>query len=223
MSAARHWRRAATAFALALAALAPMPPAAKAQADPSSRTALPSVARPDTVLDRAYGLLAEGNLTGAREALIASVAVLPPEMATPAVQLANLLDRLPPEAATALADAELAARRGDGAAAADSLAAWATPFVEPVRAALLAHAARLADRWDSPGVAAVIRERILGELPGQPEVGEAALSLARHLATSPDGVPRAVSILEDLITRRPNAAVAPAARVELDRLRERGG
>ena len=55
-----------------------------------------------------------------------------------------------------------------------------------------------------------------------PEVGEAALALARYRAASSDGVAAAIALLEELITSRPNAAVVPDARLELERLRGRG-
>jgi len=43
--------------------------------------------------------------------------------------------------------------------------------------------------------------------------------LARYRARTPDGVEQAIAILEELITTRPNAAVVPDARVELEKLR----
>ena len=91
------------------------------------------------------------------------------------------------------------------------------------RPPLLAEAARIAQRGDLPGEAALIRERILTEFPDSPEVGEAALALARYRAASSDGVDAAIALLEELIISRPNAAVVPDARVELERLRGREG
>jgi hypothetical protein len=90
------------------------------------------------------------------------------------------------------------------------------------RAALLAEAARMADRGGEPEVGASIRETLLEAHPDAPEVGEASLALARHRARSAAGVEEAIRILEDLITSRPNAAVVPDARMELERLRRPG-
>ena len=72
-------------------------------------------------------------------------------------------------------------------------------------------------------VAARIRTWIVDEYPDAPEVGEASLALARYYARSTDGVAEAIRLLENLITLRPNAAVVPDARMELEKLRERGG
>ena len=71
-------------------------------------------------------------------------------------------------------------------------------------------------------VAAVIHRRIVTDYPEAPEVGEASLALARFHARTDGGVEEAIRLLENLITMRPNAAVVPDARVELDKLRGRG-
>ena len=57
--------------------------------------------------------------------------------------------------------------------------------------------------------------------PEVPEVAEASLALARYHARSADGVAEAIRLLENLIAARPNAAVVPDARVELEKLRGR--
>ena len=201
-------------FALATF-LAPVPAVAQDAAPPSV-----AEVDPDALLDEAFELLVT-DVEEAQSAFIAAARLLPPERATEVVQLANLLFRLPPEPGRVLAAAELAARQGGGASAAQALAA-ADSFPDPTRAVLLAHAARMADRADRAELAASFRERLLEELAEQPEASEAALELARHLALRPEGVARAVEVLEELITSRPNAVVTPTARVELERLR-RGG
>jgi hypothetical protein len=71
-------------------------------------------------------------------------------------------------------------------------------------------------------LAAEVRARLVAEFPDAPEFGEAALSLARYHARTPRGQDEAIRLLEDLIASRPNAAVVPDARVELERLRGRG-
>ncbi|MGB1841887.1 MAG: tetratricopeptide repeat protein, partial [Longimicrobiales bacterium] len=67
-----------------------------------------------------------------------------------------------------------------------------------------------------------IRAVLITEYPDAPEVAEASLALARYRARTPRGVEEAIRLLEDLIMNRPNAAVVPDARVELQRLRDRG-
>jgi hypothetical protein len=86
---------------------------------------------------------------------------------------------------------------------------------------LLAEAARIADRGGVQSRAALIRLKIVMGFPDSPEVGAATLALARHRATEPEGVGAAIVLLERLITSRPNAAVVPDARLELERLRGR--
>ena len=86
---------------------------------------------------------------------------------------------------------------------------------------MLAEAARIAADGGEAGVAAEIRLRIVVDHPDAPEVAEASLALARFRARTPRGVDEAIRLLEDLISRRPNAAVVPDARLELERLRGR--
>jgi hypothetical protein len=86
---------------------------------------------------------------------------------------------------------------------------------------VLAEAARIAGRGGADALAAEIRARIVAEYPDAPEVGEASLALARYHARTPFGVTEAIQLLEELITSRPNAAVVPDARVELEKLRGR--
>lgn len=87
---------------------------------------------------------------------------------------------------------------------------------------MLAEAARIAAEGDEAAVAADLRSILIEEYPNAPEVAEASLALARYRARTPRGVDEAIRLLEDLIANRPNAAVVPDARVELQRLRGRG-
>jgi hypothetical protein len=113
------------------------------------------------------------------------------------------------------------AHRGQGVVAAQDLADAAGELEVEDRAPLVAEAARIADRAGARPVAAAIREVIVASYRDTPEFGEASVALARHKARTPDGLPAAISILEDLITSRPNAAIVPDARLELERLRAR--
>ena len=89
------------------------------------------------------------------------------------------------------------------------------------RQALLAETARIADRAKAFEQAASVRSRLISEYPQAPEVGDAALALARYWASTSDGLEEAISILEELIIAWPNAAVVPDARLELERLKGR--
>jgi hypothetical protein len=117
----------------------------------------------------------------------------------------------------------VAAHAGQAAGAATGLAEAVESFEEGERAAVLAEAARIAADGGEARVASEIRGRLIVEYPESPEFAEAALALARYHARTPRGYEQAIRLLEDLIASRPNAAVVPDARVELERLRGRVG
>jgi tetratricopeptide (TPR) repeat protein len=167
-------------------------------------------------------MLAAGEVEAGRGSLMEAVGGLAPAEATEAIQLAGLLGRLSPAGSGALARASVLAHLGRGSEAAVALADQAFELPGQDRAVVLAEAARMADRAREALHAADIRRRLLAEYPDAPEVGEAALALARFRARSEGNAPEAIRILEDLITRQPNAAVVPEARLELERLRSRG-
>jgi hypothetical protein len=177
---------------------------------------------PRSTIERAYLLLAGGEVGAGQGALMAAVPGLPPSEATEVIQLAGLLGRVSPRGAQALAAAGVQEHLGRGGAAALTLADEAFGLPGPDQPMVLAEAARMADRSASGEAAAAIRRRLVEEHPDAPEVGEATLALARHLARERGSSEAAVRILEDLITRQPNAAVVPEARLELERLRSRG-
>lgn len=214
-------RRAILVSAFACSVLAPQSWAVAAQDASQSRP--PAISPADSALSAAYDLLAAGELESARTALVLAVPLLAPEEATTAIQLAVLVERLPPTAAGRVASAELTARRGEWVAAVDVLTAASDSMPDPLRATLLAHAARVAERGGEDELARTIRDRLVRELPDQPATDEAALELARRIAAESEDEPEAIKILEELVTRRPNGVVAPAARAELERLRRGGG
>ncbi len=173
-------------------------------------------------VERAYLLFDAGEVEEGRRALLLALPDLEPSDATEVIQLVGLMGRLSPEGAELLATARVRAHRGQSAEAARALTQGAESLGQDERPPVLAEAARIAERGELPSQAALIRERILTEFPDSPEVGEAALALARYRAASSDGVAAAIALLEQLITSRPNAAVVPDARLELERLRGRG-
>jgi tetratricopeptide (TPR) repeat protein len=170
---------------------------------------LEGVDGPRSALERAYLLLETGAIEVGRQSLLRAVTGLPPSEATSVIQFAGLLGRVSPPAARALADAGVTAHRGEPARAARGLAEAVGRVADGERAALLAEAARMADRGGEPEVGAFIRETLLEAHPDAPEVGEASLALARHRARSAAGVEEAIRILPD-------------ARMELERLRRLG-
>ncbi len=183
---------------------------------------LAGVDGPRTALERAYLLLGSGEVDRARVRLVRAAADLPPVEATEVIQFIGLLGRLSEPAAKELVTASVAAHRGHGAEAATRLAAATEQLGESDRPALLAEAARIADRSGQGEQAADIRRRLIADYPDAPEVGEASLALARHVAGPGGDELEAIRMLEELITSRPDAAVVPEARLELQRLRNRG-
>jgi len=195
-----------------------------ARGDPAGASAvLEGVDGPQSALERGYLMLGDGEIEEGRGALLLASTGLPPADATPVIQFAFLFDRVSPEAAELLAAAGVEEHRGRWSDAAEGLASGVGDLPEADRPILLGEAARMALRGGVAPLAATIHRRLIEEHPQSPQVGDAALALARFYATSPDGVPAAIQILEDLITVRPNSAVVPDARVELQKLRGRGG
>ena len=180
---------------------------------------LEGMAGPRASLQRGYLLLAAGDVGEARRAVLLSLPGLNPSDATGVIQFVGLLGRLSPPGGTLLARAGALAHEGRGVEAAFSLAAGLDDVPEEERPALLAEAARMADAADAAQEGARLRSRILAEYPDSPEVGEAALVLARFHARTPEGRDEAIRLLERLVIERPNAAVVPDARRELERLR----
>ena len=183
---------------------------------------LEGIEGPRSGVERAYLLFDAGELEEGRQALLLALPGLEPSDATEVIQLVGLMGRLSAEGAQLLAAAGVRAHRGQSSQAARALTEGAESLGQDERPPVLAEAARIAQRGDLLSEAALIRERILSEFPDSPEVGEAALALARYRATSSNGVAAAIALLEELIISRPNAAVVPDARVELERLRGRG-
>lgn len=184
---------------------------------------LEGIVGPKSSLQRAYLLLAAGAIEEGRGALLLALTGLPPAEATPVIQFAGLLGRVSEPAAGVLARAGVAAHNGDPSGGARELADAVDSFESSERAPLMAEAARIAASGGDAPLAAEIRSRLVRDYPDAPEIGEASLALARYHARTPSGVEQAIRLLEDLIAARPNAAVVPDARVELERLRSRGG
>jgi tetratricopeptide (TPR) repeat protein len=185
-------------------------------------TALEGIEGPRSAIERAYLLLGGGEIEAGRGTLMEAAGALPPSEAIEVIQLAGLLGRVSPQGAQALANAGVLAHLGRGGSAGVALADQAFDFPVGDRPLLMAEAARMADRAGDRAAAADIRARLVGEYPDAPEVGEASLALARYVAREEGDPEAAIRMLEDLITRKPNGAVVPEARLELERLHNRG-
>ena len=183
---------------------------------------LEGIEGPRSGIERAYLLFDAGEVEEGRRALLFALPGLEPSDATEVIQLVALMGRLSPEGVELIAAAGVRAHRGQPSEAARALTEGVASLGKDDHPPMLAQAARIAQRGELLSEAALIRERILTEFPDSPEAGEAALALARYRATTGDGVAAAIALLEELITSRPNAAVVPDARLELERLRGRG-
>lgn len=184
---------------------------------------LEGVQGPLSAQERAWLALEADNRESARINLMLAAGGLPATEATAIVQLIGILDRVGEQAA-ALAGRVAIARHREGAGAAFSLVNDAVHALPPDdQPPLLAMAARIADEIDQQGEAARLRESLAATFPESSEAPEAILQLARYRAATPTGVPAAIELLEELILARPNSAVVPVARRELERLRASGG
>lgn len=183
---------------------------------------LEGVEGPRSGVERGYLLLSAGRTSDGVEALLLAVPDLPPAAATGIIQFVSLLRRLSPPSGALLAAAATQAHRGDGPGAAATIQNGLDALAEEERAAVLAEGARLADAAGAPREGAGLRRILLEAFPDAPEAGEAALDLARWDVALGDTA-GAVARLEELIARRPNAAVVPAARRVLERIQGGGG
>ena len=194
--------------------------ALQARGDGASALSVLDEARgPRSASARAYLLLSEGRIQEGREMLTGALEGLSPSEATSTIRLVGLLGRLSPAAAAVLARAAAAAHGGATDEAVALLEEGAGASGDEERAALLAHAARVAEDAGDAATAARLRSTLLERYPEDATIPEAALALARYHAEQDGGRPRAIEILEDLIASRPNAAIVPNARAELARLR----
>jgi tetratricopeptide (TPR) repeat protein len=189
--------------------------------DEGAAAVLDGVTGPRSTLERGYLQLAQGQTEEGRQTLLTGVGGLPAVEATAVIQFAALLGRLSDGGKGVLVAAGVAAHRGRPEQAARSLAEAVGEVREGDRAPLLGEAARLAERAGAAELAADLRRRLIDEFPDAPEFAEASLALARHIGRPGGDERAAIRLLEELIITRPNSAIVPEARLELERLRSR--
>ena len=185
--------------------------------------ALEGVQGPLSARERAWLAIEAGDRESARANLVLASGGLSATEATSIVQLVGILDRVGEEAA-GLAGRASVAHHWESAEAAFSQVRESVHALPPEdQPPLLAMAARLADDARREAEAARLRESLAATFPDSDEAPEAVLRLARYRASTPTGVPAAIELLEEIILARPNSAVVPVARRELERLRTGGG
>lgn len=174
-----------------------------------------------SALERGMLALQRGEVQASLQELEAAAEGLDPERATAVVSLVTLVGGLSPEGRPLAARAAVLAHRGRTPEAVRTVEDELRSVPLDDRPGLLALGARLADGSGDPGAAARFRRRLVDDFPGAPETPEAVVRLARHRARTPEGRERAAELLEQLILNRPESAVVPEARRELERLRSR--
>ena len=184
----------------------------------AARAALDGVNGPRSSLERAYLHFHEGELDPGLTMLNVALPALSAAEGTEAIQLMVLLGRLGPDAAGVVARSAALDHSGVPGVAADHLVSEVTNLPEPDRSAVLAQAARAADKAGRGEQGALLRRRLIEEYPDAAETSEATLALARWSVTSGDKE-EAVALLEGLILARPDSPIVPDARRELQRIR----
>lgn len=173
---------------------------------------------PRTTLLRARRALREGDLSAARSAFLSAAPRLEGQEATEVIALASLLGRLSPEGGRRLGRAMGLREVEDAATAVADLLDGLDELERSERAALLDHAAGVADRNGEPAEAERIRRTIIVDYPDMREAPGAFLALARTLARRRGGEGEALELLERLILDYPRSALIPQARREFERL-----
>lgn len=180
---------------------------------------LSGIEGPGAALERAFLLLEGGALTDGTAALRVALPELEPSHATEMLELSLALGELTDAGGRLAADAAVARHRGRAGQAVRTVQQGVEALPAPDRPAVLALGARAADEAGLAVEAAALRRRIVAAHRDAREYPEAALRLARAVASEPGGRDEAVAILEALIVARPESPVVPGARRELELIR----
>ena len=178
---------------------------------------------PGAALERAFLLLEGGALPEGIGALQAALPELEPADATEVLELTLALSELTAVGAGLAARVAIAGHRGHPEQGVEAVAEGIGTLPAPDRPAVLALGARAADEAGLGDAAEDFRRRIVAEHGDAREFAEAALRLARAIASRPGGEDEAVRILESLIVSRPDSPIVPGARRELRRIQAGGG
>ena len=173
---------------------------------------------PGAGLERAFLLLEGGAVGEGIAALQAALPDLEPSHATEILELSLALGELTSTGARLAAHVAITGHRGHPEDGIDAVAAGIDAVPASDRPTILAMAARVADEVGHGEVATGFRRRIVVEHSDAREFPEAAVRLARAVATQPGGRDEAVRILEALIVGLPDSPVVPGARRELQRI-----
>lgn len=182
---------------------------------------LAEVEGPRSALERAYLDLGAGEVESGAAELEASITGLSPVRATSVIELLAVLESAGPRGGELAGRVAALAHRGRGAEALELLRSGLDGVALDDRPGLLALGARIAEAAGYAEDAGAFRARLVRDYPDAAEAPEAAIRLARYRAGDPEGDREAARILEELILSRPDAAVVPEARRELEKLKAR--
>lgn len=191
--------------------------------DEEALALLESAPGPRSLQARAWLHFSRGEVDEGREALAAALPGLDPREGTGVIQLLSALERLSPPSGALLAEAVALARHSGPGAGQAALEAALGQAPRPDRAPVRFHAARMALAAGDTTASLGHLSALVEESPDAPEVPEAIVARARLEASRPGGREAARRLLTDLILERPDAAVVPDARRELQRLGGPGG
>jgi tetratricopeptide (TPR) repeat protein len=184
----------------------------------AAERALLGASGPRSGLARGRLALHNGDLAGARAAILTAAPMLGGAEATDAIALVTLLRRLSSAGGELLARALPLVAAGSVVEGLGMLVDEGLGLERSERAAILEYAAGIADREGLAAEAERIRRTLVTELPETAEAPAALLVLGRTLAARPADRDEARSYLERLILEHPRSALVPQARRELDRL-----
>jgi hypothetical protein len=169
---------------------------------------------------RARLYMRDGELSRAHEELMSAAPLLQGRDATETLALAALLMRVSPAGGELVARA-VAGAEADHAEVLVGVADVARSLPATERAAVLDFLAAMADRSGLHDDADTLRREIVTTLAGTHEAPAALLALARRALADDGSTQDAVILLERLILDYPRSTLAPQARRELQRLRDR--
>ena len=183
---------------------------------------LSGIEGPGAALERGFLLLEDGAFADGIAQLRAALPELEPSHATEMLDLSLALGELTAAGGRLAAEVAVARHRGRAGQVVRTLRQGVDALPAADRPAVLALGARAADEAGLAVEAAALWRRIVAEHGDAREYPEAALRLARAVASEPGGRDEAVALLEALIVARPENPVVPGARRELERIRAGG-
>ncbi len=183
-----------------------------------AKSLLEGVEGPRSDLERGYIHLVNDEIDMAESSLMAALSGLPPHQATEILSLLNIMGRLQGTDLAIVVRAAVLKHRGLLTESLSILELGLRDAGQFGKPTLLSFSAYIAQEAGMNDRAAEFRADIVKDYSESYEFPAAALELARYKGASENGRAEAIVILENLIISRPNSALAPLARRELQLL-----